>query len=414
MLRKGFAALIFFLIPVMVVAGCGRKPPEAADTQESVPVKVDRVTARDLAEYRIFPGTVEAAGQVTVTAKMSGRVEAVLVKAGEKVKAGQVLVRLEQQDVKSQVDQAKAGYEAALANYNKINSQLEQEVQRLESALKQAEENYKNTAQNYERMSGLYQDGAISKREFEGIELQYKIAKEQYESARVQLEMTKEKAVPGTVAAAKAQVEQAKAALSAAQSALESTLITAPIDGVVGAVDVKVGQLITPGIPVATLGNTGSMVVKINVSEDVINSVKTGQKVEVAIEAAGVNLEGTVTSVSPYKDARTGTYPVEVNISGAGETVKPGMFARVKLAVATYPKVLAVPEECVLTKGEDKIIYLVEGGKAKAVKVVTGPTVDGFTVIREGLEEGLEIVVEGQEYLDDGAPVEVVGKEEGK
>ncbi|TYP52501.1 efflux RND transporter periplasmic adaptor subunit [Thermosediminibacter litoriperuensis] len=411
MIRKGFAALILFLILVMVVTGCGRKPPATAGAQKPVPVRVDRVTARDLAEYRSFPGTVEAAGQVTVTAKISGRVEAVLVKAGDKVKAGQVLVKLEQQDVQAQVSQARAGYEAALANYNKISSQLEQEVQRLESAFKQAQASFNDAARNYERMSKLYQDGAISMREFESIELQYKVAKEQYESAKVQLEMTKDKSAPETVAAAKAQVEQARAALSAAQSALDNTLITAPVDGVVGAVDVKVGQLLTPGIPVATLGNTGNMVVKINVSEDVINSMRTGQKVQVAIEAAGVNLEGTVTSVSPYKDPRTGTYPVEVNIAGAGENVKPGMFARVKLAVASYSGVIAVPEECVLTKGGDKIVYLVEGGKAKVVKVVTGPTVNGFTVIEEGLEEGLEVVVEGQEYLDDGTPVEVTGKE---
>ncbi|MCG0276637.1 MAG: efflux RND transporter periplasmic adaptor subunit [Thermosediminibacteraceae bacterium] len=412
--RRLISIFILFLFFMVIITGCSRKPADSAEEKEPIPVRVERVATQDLVEYRFFSGTVEAAGQVQITAKMAGRVKEVLVKAGDRVKAGQVLVKLEGQEVESQVKQARAGYQAALANYNKISTQLEQEVQRLESAVRQAEENYNNAKQNYERMSKLYQDGAISQKDFEGIELQYKIAKEQYESSREQLDIMKNKSVPETMTAAKAQVEQAEAALSAAESALENTMITAPIDGVVGNVDVKVGQLISPGVPVAVVGNTGSMSVKINVTEDVINSVKIGQEVEVSVEAVGVNLKGTVTSVSPYKNLQTGTYPVEVRITEVPEGVKPGMFARVKLAVSSYPKVLAVPEECVIKKDEKNVVFKVEDGKAKAVEVVPGPTVGGFTVIEKGLEEGMEIVVEGQEYLEDGAPVEVVGKEEGK
>jgi RND family efflux transporter MFP subunit len=94
--------------------------------------------------------------------------------------------------------------------------------------------------------------------------------------------------------------------------------------------------------------------------------------------------------------------------------LKPGMFARVKIAVSTYEKVLAVPEECVLRKDDKDIVFTVEQNTAKANEVVVGPTVEGYTIIEKGLKEGSTVVVEGQEYLEDGSHVEVVGKEEAK
>ncbi|MCF6097616.1 efflux RND transporter periplasmic adaptor subunit [Thermovorax subterraneus] len=413
MQKRNFTAIFLLLcfIAAIVVSGCGKKVSESEQGKKAVPVKVESLSARNLSEYRYFTGTVEAKGQVVVTAKMAGKVKEVLVKAGDKVRAGQVLVKLDEKDVISQVEQARAAYDAAEANYNRTKAQLDQELKRLESSVRQAEENYKNVSQNYERMKKLYEEGAVSQKDFEAIQLQYNVTKEQYESAKEQLELTKASTMPETLAATKSQVEQARAALSAAQSALENTLITSPVDGTIGSVDAKVGQFISPGSIVAVVGDTGSFFVKISVTEDVINSVKVGQTAEVAVDSIDATLKATVTSTSPYKDIKTGLYPVELRIENPPSDLKPGMFARVKIAVITYENVLAVPEECVLNKEDKKIVYTIEQNKAKANEVVVGPTVEGYTIIEKGLNEGSTVVIEGQEYLEDGSPVEVVGKE---
>lgn len=415
-LNKKFTVFLVLIciIAVLLVGGCGRKAGESAEEKKAVPVRVESLSARDLSEYRFFTGSVEAKGQVVVTAKMAGRVKEVLVKPGEKVRAGQVLVKLDEEDVISQVQQARAAYNAAEAGYNRTKAQLDQELKKLESSVRQAEENYKNVSQNYERMKKLYEEGAVSKKDFEAIQLQYNVTKEQYESAKEQLELTKTSTIPETLAAAKSQMEQARAALSAAQNALDNTLITSPVDGTVGNVDVRVGQLLSPGAIVAVVGDTGSFFVKINVTEDVINSVKIGSTAEVAVDSINAVLKATVTSTSPYKDLKTGLYPVELRLENPPADLKPGMFARAKIAVLTYDKVLAVPEECVLRKDDKDIVFTVEQNTAKANEVVVGPTVEGYTIIEKGLKEGSTVVVEGQEYLEDGSPVEVVGKEEAK
>ncbi|MCG0276798.1 MAG: biotin/lipoyl-binding protein, partial [Thermosediminibacteraceae bacterium] len=103
MVRRRISIFILFLFLLVIITGCSRKPVDSAEEKEPIPVRVDCVVKQDLVEYRFFSGMVEAAGQVQVTAKMAGRVKEVLVKAGDRVKAGQVLVKLEGQDIEAQV-----------------------------------------------------------------------------------------------------------------------------------------------------------------------------------------------------------------------------------------------------------------------------------------------------------------------
>ena len=137
--------------------------------------------------------------------------EEILVKEGDKVSVGQVLIRLEQKDIVSQVNQAQAGYDAAVSQLSSLEKgQLPQQIAQLESALNQAKANYDNASENYQRMQELLDEGAISKQQFEGVELQYNVAKEQYESAKTQLTLTQETTAPESISAARAQVKQAK------------------------------------------------------------------------------------------------------------------------------------------------------------------------------------------------------------
>jgi len=175
--------LVVCIAAALMVGGCRNRAGESEEEKKAGPVRVENLTARNLSEYRYFTGTVEAKGQVAVVSKMAGKVKEVLVKAGDQVKAGQVLVRLDEEDVMPQVEQARAAYNAAEASYNRTKAQLEQELKNLESSVRQAEENFKNVSQNYERMKKLYEEGAISKKDFEAVELQYSVTKEQYESA---------------------------------------------------------------------------------------------------------------------------------------------------------------------------------------------------------------------------------------
>lgn len=408
--RGLFYILIFFLIAA--VAGCGKKAPVASQPEKVVPVKVATSNLEDLSEYQSFPGKVEASGEVNLSAKVGGRVEQILVKEGQEVKQGQVLIKLEQKDVLSQVNQARSGYDSAVAELENLkNGQLPQQIAQLESAFNQARVNFENAEENYNRMKSLVEQGAISKQQFEGAELQYKVAKEQYEAASTQLNLVKEKSAPQNLLAMQARVNQAKAALDAAQAALDNTLITSPIDGTVGSINAEVGQILSPGVPVITVGNLKDAEIQINVTEDRINALKLGQEAEITVDSANVSaLKGRIVSISPFKNQVTQVYPVKIQVSNDNGLLKSGMFARVKLRVALYKQAVTVPEDAVVNYNSSKLVYLVEDNKAKACKVETGASSQGKIIVTKGLKPGQQIVVEGQELLQDGVKVSIEGR----
>lgn len=391
-------------------AGCTSKPAAEIEREKVVPVAAISAQREDLTVYQSFPGSVTASGEVNLTAKTGGVVEKVLVKEGDEVRKGDPVIILEQKDIARQLAQAQAGYNAAGAQLKSIEEgQIPQQITQLESSLKQAEANLKNVKENYDRMKGLYEEGAVTLVQFEGIELQYKVAEEQYDSTKTQLSLLEESMAPGGIAAAKAQVEQAEAMLSLAKSAFDNTVITSPTDGVVGAISVKEGQIAGPGVPVATVGNLDHVEINVFVSEERIGGISVGQSAQVTVDAAGKgSFDGTVTGVSPFKDLRTMLYPVKIASSNGG-TLKSGMFARVKLATAIYSEVVTVPEDAVLFRGGNNVVFIVEDDKAKMVHVEVGAASEGKAAVK-GVDPGALVVTEGQEMLQDGLTVSVVDR----
>lgn len=420
MRNKKFAAYILALAIIfsLVVSGCGNRQNAAVSTEKEkiVPVKVAIAQQENLPEYRTFPGKIAALNEMSIVPKMGGKVEQILVKEGDSVKAGQTIIMLEQKDVLSQVNQAQAAYEAAMTQLNNLkNGQLPQQIAQLEAAVSQAEANFNNAEKNYERMKTLLDEEAITQQQFEAAELQYKVAKEQYESAKTQLELTKEKTAPGSIDLASAQVKQAEAALSAAKTALDNCVITSPVNGVIGSITAKVGQLVAAGYSVATVGDLNTIEIQINVTEDKVTGLKVGQEAEISSDALGdTTLKGKVVSVSPFKDARTQVYPVKVQAPNENNILKSGMFARVKLTVELHENVVTVPEDAIVYYNGTSTIYTIENDVAKALNVEVGPVSMGKTIIKSGLEPGAEIIVEGQEFVTDGMKVKVEGRGESK
>jgi HlyD family secretion protein len=404
--------IILVLIVALMTSGCGSKTSVDAEPEKTVPVKVGLSQTEDLPEFQSFPGKVMAVDEVSLSPKMGGKVEQILVKEGERVKAGQVLIKLEQKDVVSQINLAQAGYDAALSHLSSLEKgQLPQQIAQLESAVNQAEANYNNAKENYDRMKELLDEGAISKQQFEGVELQYNVAKEQYESAKTQLSLTQEKTAPESISAAQAQVKQAEAAVSAAKTALDNCFITSPIDGTVGAITATIGELTSPGYPVAIVGNLNSVEIQINATEDRVNGLKVGQEAEVTVDAARDSIfKGEVVSVSPFKDPITQVYPVKILVPNEEGLLKSGMFARVKLMVALHSEVVTVPEDAVVSYDGTKIVYTLEDGLAKANAVETGSVSMGKIVITKGLASSKEIIIEAQELITDGMKVKVEGR----
>lgn len=360
--RNAMVALLVMSLLVLA-GGCGQKAQEEAP--DVFNVETAAVKVMDITRYSSYAGKVKGSREEAVMPKLARRVAAVHVTEGQAIRRGQLLVSLERDKLDAAVQQAEAGLlyaRAALAA---------NEVQR-QTALS-----------NYERQKVLHEAGAVSDQALEA-------AKAQYDALNT--------------GAAEAGVAQAEAALNLARQNLADCDITSPMDGIVGRVDVSVGDTTSMQSPVAAISDTAELEVEVQVSESDISSVQAGTTVNVLIKAVGEEpLAGTVKTVASVADPLTRTYPVKVALpNNSTAQVKSGMFAEVLLGTQNRTGVIAIPMAAVLPKNGENVVYVVSGeNRAQTVVVQTGLNDGTYIEITRGLEVGQKVVTKGNTLIDE-------------
>ncbi|MBO8129064.1 MAG: efflux RND transporter periplasmic adaptor subunit [Peptococcaceae bacterium] len=363
MARGKLLVLVLAGLLLLTVAGCGAKQETASKVEDKgVAVAVAEVKEGRLSEGDILTGRIAPRDDLYLVPKMPGKVAEVTVDVGDKVHKGQVLVRLEADELKAAVEMA-------------------------ESQLLQAELNFQDASRNYERMKFLLERQAVSQSEFEQAEKAYLLAKDNYERL-------------------------APAQLAQARTNYQNSIIKAPINGLVAACDVEPGEMASTAQPALRIVNMDEVTVEVGVSEQLVNRIRPGQKVQVTVAAAGAEpFSGTVASVSPAADPLSKAYPVKITISNPEHKIKPGMFAEVDFGFQDN-KALLVPRDAVVTRDGRTAVFVAEKGKARLVPVVTGASDGRNVAIKEGLSEGDRVIVAGQDKLEDGTKIEVVRVED--
>jgi RND family efflux transporter MFP subunit len=308
---------------------------------------------------------VKGSNEEAVLPKLAGRVTAVHVTEGQAVRQGQVLVSLDSSKLEAYVQQAEAGVASAQAalSANAIQRQT--------------------ALANYNRTKELHNAGAASDQALEA-------AKAQYDALNT--------------GAAEAGMAQAQAALNLAQQNVADCQVASPLDGIVGRVDVEVGDMASMQGPVAVINNTADLEIEVQVSEKDISAVQAGTTVKVLIDAVGKEpLTGTVTSVASVADAAARTYPVKVVLpNNAAAQVKSGMFAEVMLGTQKRAGVLSIPMAAVLPKNGESTVYVVEGEKSvKPVTIQIGLNDGKYTEVTKGLKAGQKVVTKGNTLIDE-------------
>lgn len=236
-------------------------------------------------EEQVVQGSVET--EVTdLNSKIAGNVATVFVKEGDSVKKGDVLVQIDSTTIEAKLAQAEGAKAAAQAQASKAhNGARSEEVAKAKAA-------YDYAQKSYDRMKNLLAEEAISQATFDQVEAQYIAAKETYDMAR-------EGARYEDVNAANALVEQANGAVSEVYGYLEDAKIKAPRDGVITAVNVSEGELISTGMPLITLTANIDPWVSFDIPETELKKLKEGQKVDLKIPAyENEKFVGTVSNIS--------------------------------------------------------------------------------------------------------------------
>ena len=317
-------------------------------------------------------GYVVAQRKASVASKATGRLVYLGVVEGDAVKKGQVIARLEDNDIKAQLEQARA------------NLQLN------EAGLTDA----KN---NFERQKKLIKSGATTQMQLDAAEADYKKVL--------------------------ASIEVAKAQVTTAEVALEYTLIRAPFDGTVLTKNADVGEIVSPlgasstsRAAVVTMADMSSLQVEVDVSESNIQRIKAGQDCEITLDAyPDVRYPGHVDKIVPTADRSKATVLVKVAFKKYDSKVLPEMSTKVlflKNAVdektLDEKPILVVPFTAIKKKDGKEFVYKVVDDKAKEIEVKTGRVLGDYTEIISGIEEGDRVIQKITDQIKDGLSVKVI------
>ena len=379
-----------------------------------IPVRTALVEKGEVNSFLKVTGVVEANETVRVTSEIMGQAKEVKVKDGEEVNKGDILIALGDEQIKIQVAQAQATLDSIQASSDKIKSGARpQEIKQAESALLQAKLNRDSVEENYLRMEKLFLEKAISQQQYEQAKNQYEIADVQHQSAQESYELVIEGAAEEDIKSIEAQVRQTKAALDMAKYQLKNTQITAPISGKVTSITVSTGEMVSPSIPLLSIIDVSRIFVKVGISEKDISKIKEGQKVNLEIDAfSEEKFQGEVVSKGVAVDQISKTLEVKIEILQPEVDIPVGVFARGDILVKTNQEALIISSSALVRKKDGIYVYVIEEGIARQKEVVLGIIQDERVEILDGLSEEEEIVVLGNQELEDGLKVDVLDKEE--
>lgn len=268
---------------------------------------------------------------------------------------------------------------------------------------------YDDLQKELEETEALYEIGAASLSEVNNLKSSVNQAKIQLESAQKQLELNQGSILEDTKKSLQANITQAEASLASAQKQLDDTKVRAEIDGIVGTLNISEGSVVSAQSEAMTLVNMDHLRVAFHVSEDVINKISVGSPVYITVSAVSdTPMTAAVTNISEAADSSTRLYQVEAALTNAEGTLKPGMFANVRLVTETKEDTIVVPLNTVLTDNGEKYVFVVdENQTAHKTIVETGLENDTYIEITSGLNIGDTVVTKGQDFLSDGSTVNV-------
>jgi HlyD family secretion protein len=378
--------------------------------KSEIPIRAEKAERAAILSSISTNGKIEPTNNFQARTVGPSLVSSVLVKEGDRVKAGQLLVRLDEAEAQSQLAHAKAQLRAAEADMAAVRKGgTQEEVFTNESNLAKAKTELDAAQRNYEALKRLQGTQAASAGEVE--EAANRLTRAKAELNLLQQKTTQRYSHP-EVARVQAQMEDARAAVLAADDIVRHANVVAPNDGIVYSVPVKKGTFVNSGDLLVQVADLEKMQVHAFIDEPEIGKLKIGQKVTLTWDAIpGRTWVGEVSHV-PTTVVPRGTRSVgEVvcNVDNADLKLLPNVNVNVNVIIAKKDSALTVSREALVQDGNKRYVYVVEGGHLKKVEVDTALSSPTRIEITKGLQDNQEVALGSlsAQPLADGAAVRV-------
>jgi HlyD family secretion protein len=365
-------------------------------------------------------GYIVAHHKINVNSKVTGRVKWIGVEKGDKVKEGQVLVKLEDDEFRAQYLQAKGSYEAAKARYEAaVNGSRPEEVQRSGNDLDQARAQLANDKANLERIRPLVQQGVFSKQQLDDAVARYDGSVQRVNSLERSYQLMKLGPRHEDVDAAKGQMLQAQGQMEYAKSQLDATEIRAPVTGTILDRTAEKGELILAQFAssagsVVSLADLNDLQVELDISQDDFSKLGPKQRGIVTTDAyPDKKYNGEIAQISPEANRQKATVQVKVQILNPDSLLRPDMNSTVQFLSDEKPSSqpvtgVVVPTAAVKDLNGKKVVFIdyKDHAKSREVKVIATRTT-GYLV--DGLTGGEDVIVNAPADLKDGDRVKLKG-----
>ena len=409
----GTAGLALSALLTILYAGCGKAGmQEAARTPTAAAVIVETAERRDVPVVVELAARIEAAATVEIRANVQGRLNEMSFKEGNMVGKGQMLFRIDPRHYEAAVQSAKAGVEKAEADLEMAREQ--QHLVNAQSALRQAEANLLKCNQDVERLKPLAARRAVPQRDLDTAVAAQSSAGAAVEDARATVRTTAVGDRMG-LRQAEASLISAKATLETAELDRAETDIRAPISGLIGRVEVSVGNYVGHGESnrLATISQLDPIEVVFGISETLY--LHTVDKIDrEALKHIELTLSdnsiypsrGRYTNIGRAVDEKTGTLLIVAQFPNPKAILLPGMTGRVHLAVGDRPNAVLVSERALFDVPASKAVHIVTPDNKVAVRNVTiEGSYRGKSIVISGLAGGETVIVEGSSKLRPEQPV---------
>jgi HlyD family secretion protein len=396
---------------------------------DATEVEVARATAESsndssAATVLSATGYIVAHHKIEANAKVTGRVAWIGVEKGDKVKEGQVLVRLEDDEFRAQYNQSRGALESARAQLQELqNGSRPEETAQAQHNLDEARATLANDKLTLDRTRDLANQGVVSKQALDDATAKFDADQQRVNSLEKVFQLSKLGPRAEEIARAKGAVTQAEGQAAYAKSQLDATVIRAPIDGTILDRSAEKGELITGQFasaarPVFSLANLNDLQVELDIAQDDFARLGPKQKAEVRVDAfPDLKYQGQIAEISPEANRQKATVQVKVQILDPDAYLRPEMNSTVKFlaeegkaqTASSGPVKVFVPSAALRDHDGKKVVFLAFNGKALQREVRVKAQRSGGVLV-EGLNGGEDVITTAPQTLKDGDKIKIKGQ----
>lgn len=333
---------IIYVAAAVMAVSCGNNNSKTAEQPQAAEVRLPNVTImaasyKDVPQSDVYTANVEAYAKNNIAPQSPSRIQKIYVEVGDFVRAGQIVAKMD------------------------------------EVSLNQSKLSMANDSLEYSRIKKLYEQGGVSKSDFDAMELKYNVTRSQY------------------------------------QNLLENTILRSPVSGVITARNYDQGDMYG-GSPIYVVEQITPVKLYVGISEMDYTRVKKNDTVTLTADALpGKTFTGRIARIYPTIDAATHTFTAEVNVANGDRLLRPGMYARVTVNFGSNHSIV-VPDDCIVKQqgsGVRSVFVLQADNTVKEIVVTLGRHFGTEYEILSGVAEGDKVVVKGQASLKNGSKVNV-------